>query len=134
MAIILNFDIFQKILKIAMFWPKTSVTPLHIWFWVQWIHLWGYFSYLTKIMQKEMPKIALFWWNMVKTDLSGENWWPMFPSFIPLQTMFSSAVFVYMLHLSVLQTSSAFIEMNVLIDIGAIIDQVNKKWVLQIHF
>ena len=48
--------------------------------------------------------------------------------------MFSSEVFVYMLQLSVLQTSSAFIEMNVLIDIGAIIDQVNKKWVLQIHF
>ena len=51
-----------------------------------------------------------------------------------VDNVFKCSVRIYMLHLSVLQTSSAFIEMNVLIDIGAIIDQVNKKWVLQIHF
>ena len=49
MAAILNFDIFQKILKMAIFRPKTSVTPLHICFWGQGIYLWGYFLDLIKI-------------------------------------------------------------------------------------
>ena len=49
LAAILDFNVFEKIVKHSIFGTKASVTPLDICFWGHRIHFWCYFSDLTKI-------------------------------------------------------------------------------------
>ena len=71
-AAILNFDVFEKNLKSAIFGPKISVTPLDICFLGQGIHFWCYFFTLTRITRKRGPNIHFGGQNYQNLDFLGK--------------------------------------------------------------